>query len=97
MAFILLRMGDLFSRVPDRRLIIPHGDGSVPYYRGLASADELTRDDILFDTCVHYQPGMDLLAETVPAETIIFSSDMIGRCAGSTRKPGPTTMTLRAS
>ena len=91
-AFVQLLMGDLFSRFPDLRFIIPHGGGSVPYhwgrYRGLAadrdlaSPDELIKDNVLFDTCVYYQPGMDLLVDTVPADNVIFGSEMIGAVRG---------------
>ena len=42
----------------------------------------MIKGNVLFDTCVYYQPGMDLLAETVPAENIIFGSEMIGAVRG---------------
>ena len=91
-AFMQLLEGDVFQRYPDLKFIIPHGGGSVPYHwgryrglaadRGLPSPDEMIGDNLLFDTCVYYQPGLDLLAATVPADNIIFGSEMIGAVRG---------------
>src|SRR6187549_3552304 len=78
-AFMQLLEGDLFSRFPTLRLVIPHGGGAVPYhwgrYRGLAMRNgwqdpaELLRN-VFFDTCVYHQPGIDLLTRVIPAENI---------------------------
>ena len=73
-------------------MIIPHGGGAVPYhwgrYRGLAQdlkrplLTELIRDSVFFDTCVYHQPGIDLLMNVVPAENILFGSEMVGAVRG---------------
>ena len=31
-----------------------------------------------FDTCVYHQPGIDLLLEVIPADHILFASEMVG-------------------
>jgi 4-oxalmesaconate hydratase len=91
-AFMQLLQGDLFSRFPKLRLIIPHGGGAVPYhwgrYRGLA--DMLKQPDIethlmnnvFFDTCVYHQPGIDLLADVIENKNILFGSEMVGAVRG---------------
>jgi 4-oxalmesaconate hydratase len=91
-AFMQLLQGDLFSRFPNLRLIIPHGGGAVPYhwgrYRGLA--DMLKQPDIethlmnnvFFDTCVYHQPGIDLLADVIENKNILFGSEMVGAVRG---------------
>ena len=90
--FMQLLEGDLFDRFPTLRLVIPHGGGAVPYhwgrYRGLA--DRLGRPDpaellrnVFFDTCVYHQPGIDLLPRVVPAENVLFASEMLGAVRGA--------------
>ena len=91
-AFMQLLQGDLFSRFPNLRLIIPHGGGAVPYhwgrYRGLA--DMLKQPDlethlmnnVFFDTCVYHQPGIDLLADVIENKNILFGSEMVGAVRG---------------
>jgi len=91
-AFMQLLEGDLFSRFPTLRFIIPHGGGAAPYhwgrYRGLA--DMLKKPDlqthlmnnVYFDTCVYHQPGVDLLADVIDAKNILFGSEMIGAVRG---------------
>jgi 4-oxalmesaconate hydratase len=90
--FMQLLEGDLFDRFPRLRLVIPHGGGSVPYhwgrYRGLAmrlgrpDPSELLRN-VFFDTCVYHQPGIDLLQRVIPAENILFASEMLGAVRGA--------------
>jgi len=86
-AFMQLVQGDLFADFPTLRLVIPHGGGAVPYhwgrFRGLALA--LKRpdpvellDNVVFDTCVYHQPGMDLLTSVIPSRSVLFASEMIG-------------------
>jgi 4-oxalmesaconate hydratase len=91
-AFMQFISGDLFKDFPELRIIIPHGGGAVPYhwgrYRGLA--DMLKRPplrehvlkNVFFDTCVYHQPGIDLLAQVIPVENIIFGSEMVGAVRG---------------
>lgn len=91
-AFMQLLSGNLFADFPELRLIIPHGGGAVPYhwgrFRGLAQAagiDDLgvhLLDNVFFDTCVYHQPGIDLLTQVIPAENIVFASEMIGAVRG---------------
>ena len=91
-AFMQLLQGDLFSRFPSLRMIIPHGGGAVPFhwgrYRGLA--DMLKQPDlqthlmnnVFFDTCVYHQPGIDLLADVIETKNILFGSEMVGAVRG---------------
>ncbi len=90
--FMQLVAGDLFDRFPGLRFVIPHGGGAVPYhwgrYRGLAA--RMGRPDpstllanVFFDTCVYHQPGIDLLTRVVPAENILFASEMLGAVRGA--------------
>ncbi|WP_281689653.1 amidohydrolase family protein [Pseudonocardia thermophila] len=91
-AFMQLLAGDLFTRFPTLRFVIPHGGGAVPYhwgrYRGLAL--RMGRPDpaallanVFFDTCVYHQPGIDLLTRVIPAENILFASEMLGAVRGT--------------
>src|SRR4026207_1634938 len=91
-AFTQLIQGDLFKDFATLRFVIPHGGGAAPYhwgrYPGPAPALQtpLLRDHLLgnvfFDTCVYHQPGIDLLTTVVPAENILFASEMIGAVRG---------------
>ncbi|MDP9417198.1 MAG: amidohydrolase [Actinomycetota bacterium] len=91
-AFMQFLEGDLFTRFPSLRFVIPHGGGAVPYhwgrYRGLAA--RLGRPDpgellgnVFFDTCVYHQPGIDLLREVVPVDNLLFASEMLGAVRGA--------------
>jgi 4-oxalmesaconate hydratase len=84
--------GDLFGRFPTLKFVIPHGGGAVPYhwgrFRGLADrlgrpplAEHVLRN-VYFDTCVYHQAGIDLLARVIPAENILFASEMLGAVRG---------------
>ncbi|NEK85968.1 amidohydrolase [Blastococcus saxobsidens] len=96
-AFMQLLEGDLFERFPTLRLVIPHGGGAVPYhwgrYRGLSmrigwkDPSELLRN-VFFDTCVYHQPGIDLLTRVIPAENILFASEMLGAVRGGDPETG---------
>ncbi|TQS87365.1 amidohydrolase [Arthrobacter sp. TS-15] len=87
-AFMQLLKGDLFRDFPELKLVIPHGGGAVPYhwgrFRGLAMAlgkpelEEHLLSNVFFDTCVYHQPGIDLLTKVIPADNILFASEMIG-------------------
>jgi 4-oxalmesaconate hydratase len=91
-AFMQLLEGDLFSRFPTLRFVIPHGGGAVPYhwgrYRGLA--DRLGRPhlrehvmgNVFFDTCVYHHAGIGLLHEVIDVENILFASEMLGAVRG---------------
>jgi len=91
-AFMQLILSDLFKDFPTLKLIIPHGGGAVPFhwgrYRGLAlnnnrpPLEEMMRDNVFFDTCVYHLPGMELLLKVVPADNILFASEMIGAVKG---------------
>jgi 4-oxalmesaconate hydratase len=87
-AFMQLLAGDLFSDLPELRLVLPHGGGAAPFhwgrYRGLAAMlgrpdpEEALLGNLWFDTCVYHQPGIDLLTSVVPHENLLFGSEMIG-------------------
>lgn len=95
--FMQLLLGDLFQRFPSLRLVIPHGGGAVPYhwgrYHGLAARLErppLERllDNVFFDTCVYHQAGIDLLARVIPADNVLFASEMLGAVRGTNPETG---------
>ncbi len=91
-AFMQCLSGDLFKDFPELKFVIPHGGGAVPYhwgrFRGLAQElkkpllhDHLL-NNIVFDTCVYHQPGIDLLTRVIPVDNIVFASEMIGAVRG---------------
>jgi 4-oxalmesaconate hydratase len=91
-AFMQCLTSDLFEAFPTLKLVIPHGGGAVPYhwgrFRGLAqemkkpNLREHLLKNIFFDTCVYHQPGIDLLTRVIPADNILFASEMIGAVRG---------------
>jgi 4-oxalmesaconate hydratase len=91
-AFMQFLTSDLFKDFPTLRFVIPHGGGGVPYhwgrYRGLAQdmkrppLKDLLLKNVYFDTCVYHQPGIDLLLKVIPAENILFASEMVGAVRG---------------
>jgi 4-oxalmesaconate hydratase len=91
-AFMQFLTSDLFTDFPTLRFVIPHGGGAVPYhwgrYRGLAQdlkrppLKELVLNNVFFDTCVYHQAGIDLLLKVIPANNILFASEMVGAVRG---------------
>jgi len=91
-AFMQFIEGNLFKDFPTLRFIIPHGGGAVPYhwgrYRGLADMQkrpplrEHVMKNVFFDTCVYHQPGINLLAEVIDIDNIVFGSEMVGAVRG---------------
>jgi 4-oxalmesaconate hydratase len=91
-AFMQFVTADLFKDFPTLRFIIPHGGGAVPYhwgrYRGIAQDlgrplfKELVLNNVFFDTCVYHRPGIELLLKVVPADNILFASEMVGAVRG---------------
>jgi 4-oxalmesaconate hydratase len=91
-AFMQLIQGNLFKDFPTLKFIIPHGGGAVPFhwgrYRGLAQMlkkpllTEHLMKNVYFDTCVYHQPGINLLAQVIPVDNILFASEMIGAVQG---------------
>jgi 4-oxalmesaconate hydratase len=91
-AFMQLITADLFRDFPTLKLVIPHGGGAVPYhwgrYRGLAQdmkrppLAESLLNNVFFDTCVYHQAGTDLLTRVIPADNILFASEMVGAVRG---------------
>lgn len=92
-AFMQLLEGDLFTRFPTLRFVIPHGGGAVPYhwgrYRGLAmrmgrpDPAGLLRENVYFDSCVYHQPGIDLLLDVAGTANVLFASEMLGAVRGA--------------
>lgn len=89
-AFVQALTSGFLAQFPGLRLIIPHGGGAVPFhwgrFKGMAQDkgwdfDGLF-DHIWFDTCVYHQPGIDLLVKVVPADNILFGSEMVGAVHG---------------
>jgi len=91
-AFMQFLTSDLFKDFPTLKFIIPHGGGAVPYhwgrYRGLAQdmgrppLKELLLNNVFFDTCVYHQPGIELLLKVIPADNILFASEVVGAVKG---------------
>ena len=91
-AFMQFIQSDLFRDFPTLRFIVPHGGGAVPYhwgrYRGIAQdmgrppLKELLLDNVYFDTCVYHQPGIELLLKVIPADNLLFASEMVGAVRG---------------
>ncbi len=91
-AFMQFLTSDLFKDFPTLKFIIPHGGGAVPYhwgrYRGIAQdmgrppLKELLLNNVFFDTCVYHQPGIELLLKVIPADNILFASEMVGAVRG---------------
>ena len=46
------------------------------------------KKNIFFDTCVYHQPGINLLAEVVPSDNILFASEMVGAVKGIDPRTG---------
>ena len=91
-AFMQFITGNLFKDFPTLKFIIPHGGGAVPYhwgrYRGLAqdmgkpTLQEHLMNNVFFDTCVYHQAGIDLLTRVIPADNILFASEIVGAVKG---------------
>jgi 4-oxalmesaconate hydratase len=91
-AFMQLCQSDLFDEFPTLRLILPHGGGAVPYhwgrYRGVMQdqgrppLEESLLGNVFFDTCVYHKRGLELLTDTIPADNVLFASEMIGAVRG---------------
>lgn len=92
-AFMQMITSDIFTDFPQIKFIIPHGGGAVPYhwgrFRGLVQAmsdkaplEELVLGNVFFDTCVYHQAGIDLLLDVIPADNILFASEMLGAVRG---------------
>jgi 4-oxalmesaconate hydratase len=89
--FMQILQSDLFKDFPTLRMVIPHGGGAVPYhwgrYRGM-SLEMMERplegllNNVFFDTCVYHQPGVELLTKVIPADNVLFGSEMIGAVRG---------------
>jgi 4-oxalmesaconate hydratase len=89
--FMQILQSDLFKDFPTLRLVIPHGGGAVPYhwgrYRGMSLEMrdrplEGLLDNIFFDSCVYHKPGVELLTKVIPADNVLFGSEMIGAVRG---------------
>ena len=97
-AFMQMLTSDVLADFPTIRFIIPHGGGAVPYhwgrFRGLVQAmdkpplEELVLRNVFFDTCVYHQPGIDLLLDVIPAENVLFASELLGAVRGIDPRTG---------
>ena len=59
-----------------------------PLNNGRPELAEIIKNNIFFDTCVYHQPGINLLTEVVPADNILFASEMVGAVKGVDPKSG---------
>jgi 4-oxalmesaconate hydratase len=90
--FMQLIQSNLFRDFPTLKFVIPHGGGAVPYhwgrYRGIAQdlgrppLKELLLRNVFFDTCVYHRAGMELLLKVIPADNILFASEIVGAVQG---------------
>ena len=90
--FMQLCESDLFTDFPALKFIIPHGGGAVPDHwgryrgvmqdRGRPPLAELVLRNVYFDTCVYHKRGLELLLDIIPAENVLFASEMIGAVRG---------------
>ena len=97
-AFMQLIQGNLFKDFPTLKFVIPHGGGAVPYhwgrYQGLAQdmkrppLKELLLNNVYFDTCVYHRPGIELLLKVIPADNILFASEIYGAVRGVNPETG---------
>jgi 4-oxalmesaconate hydratase len=97
-AFMQLIQGDLFREFPTLKFVIPHGGGAVPYqwgrYWGIAHnlkkppLEEYLLGNVFFDSCIYDVRGMQLLTSAIPAENILFASEMIGAVNGTDPRSG---------
>jgi 4-oxalmesaconate hydratase len=91
-AFMQFLTSDLFKDFPKLRFVIPHGGGAVPYhwgrYRGLAQdmgrppLKDLLLNNVYFDTCVYHKPGVELLLKVIPADNVLYATEMYGAVKG---------------
>ena len=84
----LIERPQMLKDFPTLRFVIPHGGGAVPYhwsrYRGIAhdmgrgELSDLLLKNVFFDSCVYYQPGMEVLLKAVGVDNVMFATEMIG-------------------
>jgi len=87
-----LIQGDLFKDFPTLKFIVLHGGGAAAFhwsrYRGIAQQlrkpplSEHLLKNVFFDTCVYDVNGMDYHVRTIPADNLVFASEMIGAVQG---------------
>ena len=97
-AFMQVIQKNLFKDFPALKFVIPHGGGAVPYhwgrYRGFCvdmknpGLIEQLLENVFFDTCVYHLPGIELLTRVIPADNILFASEMIGAVKGVDPRTG---------
>ena len=97
-AFLQFALSDLFRDFPSLRFIIPHGGGAIPYHWGRIQGivadrerpplEEIVLGNVFFDTCVYWQQGIQLLVDSIPADNILYASEMIGAVRGRNPESG---------
>lgn len=70
----------------------------MPYhwgrFRGLAdmlgrpAPEQAVLGNVVFDTCVYHQPGINLLFDVIGVDNILFGSEMIGAVRGIDPRTG---------
>ncbi len=45
-------------------------------------------NNVFFDTCVYHLPGIELLLKVIPADNILFASEMVGAVKSIDPKTG---------
>jgi 4-oxalmesaconate hydratase len=49
---------------------------------------ELLLNNVFFDTCVYHRPGIELLLKVIPADNILFASEIYGAVKGVNPETG---------
>ena len=90
--FMQLIQSDLFRDFPTLEVRDPawRRRGSVPLGPlprdrtgpRTAAAQGLLLGNVFFDTCVYHRAGMELLLKVIPADNILFASEIIGAVQG---------------
>ncbi len=81
-------LGQAFGEIAGPMRDLPLFRHDLDRYRGLAQdlkrplLVEYLLKNIFFDTCVYHLPGIELLLKVIPADNIIFGSEMVGAVRG---------------
>jgi 4-oxalmesaconate hydratase len=55
---------------------------------GKGPLEELLLKNVYFDTCVYHKAGMELLFRVIPADNILFATEMVGAVRGKDPRTG---------
>jgi len=49
---------------------------------GRPSLKDLLLNNVYFDTCVYHKPGIELLLKVIPADNVLYATEMFGAIKG---------------